>query len=260
MRKRGLACAQRVLGVGPRVQLLWLEVREPCEVAGLGRNEAQAEGRETVDVAAPALDDPRALERTEEAAQRRGIDRARRRHVDRRSLVGAERREHPRLAQQTNGERRPEVDETLDLPLLSIVHLPASRRRPQRRVVEGVVDRVDGRARRDDLVDPVEHRLVEDDVGGGELALELLHRARPDDRGGDRGVVEHEGDGELDEGDAGLVGELRELLDGVELALVGGQREVEALGQPLGARRGLLAACPCASGRTASRRSAGCRR
>ena len=111
--------------------------------------------------------------------------------------------------------------------------LAASRRRPKRRVVEGVVDWVDGRAGRDDLVDPVQHRLVEDDVGGGELALELLHRARADDRGGDRGVVEDEGDRELDQRDAGLVGELGELLDGVELALVGGRREVEALGQPL---------------------------
>ena len=65
-------------------------------------------------------------------------------------------------------------------------------------------------------------RLVEDDVGGGELALELLHRARPDQRRGDGGVVEHEGDRELDERDARLVGELGEFLDGVELALVGG--------------------------------------
>ena len=42
----------------------------------------------------------------------------------------------------------------------------------------------------------------------------------------------------------GVVGELGELLDGVELALVLGQRHVEARGQPLAGRRGRRA-CPC---------------
>jgi hypothetical protein len=49
-------------------------------------------------------------------------------------------------------------------------------------------------AGRDDLVDAVEERLVEDDVRRGELAFEMLHRARPDDRRRDGGVVEHERD------------------------------------------------------------------
>jgi hypothetical protein len=49
------------------------------------------------------------------------------------------------------------------------------------------------------------------------------------------GVVEDEGDGELDERDAGLLGELGQLFDGIELALVERVGEVEALGQALGA-------------------------
>src|SRR4051794_9402893 len=106
----------------------------------------------------------------------------------------------------------------------------------QRWVVEGVVDRVDGDAWGDDLVDAVKHGVVEDDVRCGELALELLHGPRADDRRGDGGVVEHEGDRELDERDAGMLGELGELLDGVELSMVERLGEVEALGQPAGAR------------------------
>jgi hypothetical protein len=73
-------------------------------------------------------------------------------------------------------------------------------------------------------------------------------------------VAEDERDRELDEGDPRLLGELGELLDGIKLALVGGLRQVEALGKLASARRGLLGVrCPCASGPTASRRSAGCR-
>jgi hypothetical protein len=41
-------------------------------------------------------------------------------------------------------------------------------------------------------------------VGAGQLGFELLHGARADDRGGDRRVVDHEGDGQLDERQAGL--------------------------------------------------------
>jgi hypothetical protein len=36
-------------------------------------------------------------------------------------------------------------------------------------------------ARLDDRVDPVQRGGIEDDVGGGQLAVELLHGARPDD-------------------------------------------------------------------------------
>jgi hypothetical protein len=90
-------------------------------------------------------------------------------------------------------------------------------------------------------LDAVEDRLVEDHVGRGELALQLLHGSWTDDRRRDGGVVEHEGDRELDERDPGLFGELREFFDGIELALVAGLGEVEALGQPAGARGGLRA-------------------
>ena len=80
----------------------------------------------------------------------------------------------------------------------------------------------------DDLVDAVEDRLVEPDVGGGQLAVELLHRPRADDRRGHPGVVHDERDRELDQRQAGVVGDLGELLDGFELTLVLGQRHVEA--------------------------------
>jgi hypothetical protein len=48
-------------------------------------------------------------------------------------------------------------------------------------------------------------------------------------------VVQHEGDCELDERQPRLIGELGELLDGVEVALVVRVREVKALGEPTGA-------------------------
>ena len=55
-----------------------------------------------------------------------------------------------------------------------------------------------------------------------ELARELLHGAGTDERRGDGRVIEDEGDRELDQRDAGLLCELRELHDGIELALVKG--------------------------------------
>ena len=47
-------------------------------------------------------------------------------------------------------------------------------------------------------------------------------------------VVDHEGDGELDQGHAGLVGQLGQLLDDVELALVRRQDHVEPGRRPRG--------------------------
>src|ERR1700704_2327956 len=88
--------------------------------------------------------------------------------------------------------------------------LPPSRRRLQSWTLPSAVGRVDVRAGREDLVDAVEQCLVEGDVRRGELAVQMLHRARPDDRRRDGRVVEHERDGELDERDPCLVGELRE--------------------------------------------------
>jgi hypothetical protein len=84
----------------------------------------------------------------------------------------------------------------------------------------------DGRAGRDDLVDAVEHRVLQGDPRSGDLAVELLHGPRPDDRGSDRRMLGHEADRELDQGEASLVGEPGELLDGVQLALVARLGEV----------------------------------
>jgi len=49
-------------------------------------------------------------------------------------------------------------------------------------------------------------------------------------------VAQHEPDSQLDQGQAGLVGQRRELLGGLQLALVVRQRQVEAVGQPLPGR------------------------
>src|SRR3954452_20889712 len=111
---------------------------------------------------------------------------------------------------------------------------PPCRRR-QGRALPPRVGRVDVGAGRDELVDAVEQRGVDDDVCGGELALEMLHRARTDDRGRHGGMVEHERDGELDQRHAACLGELRELVDDVELGLVARQRKVIARGKPVGA-------------------------
>src|ERR671910_705928 len=137
--------------------------------------------------------------------------------------------------------------------------LPSPRRRLQRRVVEGAVGGVDGRAGRHDLVDAVQHVVAQDDVGDGELGLKVLHGARPDQRRGDGGVRLGESDGELDERESGLRGELGELLHGVELALVVRVSEVEALRQSAGARGGLLTAvlAPAARQPAAGQRAVG---
>ena len=47
------------------------------------------------------------------------------------------------------------------------------------------------------------------------------------------GMAHHEGDGQLDQRQARLVGQLGELLGGVQLAPVLGQGQVEAVGQAL---------------------------
>jgi hypothetical protein len=85
--------------------------------------------------------------------------------------------------------------------------LPPACDRLEGWIVEGVVGQVDGRAGRSDLVDAVQHSLVEEDVGHGELALKLLRGPRPDDRRGNGEGVEDEGARELDEGAPRLLGE-----------------------------------------------------
>ena len=66
------------------------------------------------------------------------------------------------------------------------------------------------RAGRHDCVDRIEEVGAELHVGRTELGRELLHRARSDDRRGDRGVLEHPCDREVDERDACVVGERAE--------------------------------------------------
>ena len=87
------------------------------------------------------------------------------------------------------------------------------------RLVVGIA-RVDVGAGWCQLVDPIEDLVGERDLGCVELVLELRHRAGPDDRGGHRGVLEHEREREIDEADPGVAGQLRQLLDEVQLALV----------------------------------------
>ena len=67
---------------------------------------------------------------------------------------------------------------------------------------------VDVDARRDDLVDPVQHVVGQRHVGRGQLRLEVLHRPRADDRRGHRRVADHERERHLDQRDPGLVGQL----------------------------------------------------
>ena len=85
-------------------------------------------------------------------------------------------------------------------------------------------------ARRDDLIDPVQHVARELDLRGGELGLEMAQRARADDRRGHRRMIEHERERERDQRVTGLLGQLRELFDGFELALIGRVGQVEACG------------------------------
>ena len=80
-----------------------------------------------------------------------------------------------------------------------------------------VVGGVEGDTGRHDHVDAVENICGQLRVGGGELRLQMVHGPGADDGGGDRGVADDEGYRELDERDAGVVGELGELFGGVEL-------------------------------------------
>ncbi len=72
-----------------------------------------------------------------------------------------------------------------------------------------------------DLVDAVKQIAGQVDPVGSEVAVQVFHGARTDDRGGDRRVAGGERDGHLDEGDPGLVGESAEGIGGVELGDIG---------------------------------------
>ena len=88
--------------------------------------------------------------------------------------------------------------------------------------------RADVGAGRDDLVDLVEDLVGERDVDASEQVIELLHRARPDDRAGHAGVSDRERHREVRHRQARLFGERDDLLDGVEPALVAQVPEAEA--------------------------------
>src|SRR4051812_14372559 len=104
-------------------------------------------------------------------------------------------------------------------------------------VLPALVDLAQIRARRDDLVDAVEQLVGELDVGRRQLRLQVLHRARADDRGGHRRVADDERERQLDQAHAALLGELAERVGGVELALIAGVVHVVAGGQALRAPR-----------------------
>ena len=104
---------------------------------------------------------------------------------------------------------------------------------------------------RHDLVDPVQDRRVETDVGRRQLGLELLHGAGSDDGGADRRVLEHEGQGQLDHGEAGGIGHCGQLGDDLQLALVVRKAQVVAAGHPLGPSAGVVLAGPESSGQPA---------
>jgi hypothetical protein len=78
--------------------------------------------------------------------------------------------------------------------------LPPAHGRLEGWVVEGIVDRIMVVPGGTGLVDAVQRSLVEDHLGRCQLALQLLHDPRPDERRGTGGVIEGEGDRELDEG------------------------------------------------------------
>ena len=86
---------------------------------------------------------------------------------------------------------------------------------PQVVVAVAVVSWVDRHAGGDDLVNAVEDVRAEGEICGWEERLELLHCAGSDDGCGHAGVVDDKRDGHLDERDAGLLREERQLLDGV---------------------------------------------
>src|SRR3954454_5019510 len=131
---------------------------------------------------------------------------------------------------------------------------PAPRAGLQPRVVRpAAVGGIDVQSRRDDLVDPVEDVVAERHVRRGELGLQVLHRPRADDRRRHRGMADDEGERHLDERDARLLGQDRQLLDGIHLALVLRHGHVEAQRDGVHAAAvHLLAALAVATGQEAA--------
>src|ERR1700722_4133869 len=91
-----------------------------------------------------------------------------------------------------------------------------------------VVVRVQRYAWRYELIDMIQDLGVQRDVHRWELGIELFHGPRADDRRGDARVVDRPGQCELDHRHSRLLGKLRELFDGIQLALVRRVAHVEA--------------------------------
>src|SRR6266446_9299544 len=92
--------------------------------------------------------------------------------------------------------------------------------------IPSTVGPLDNRSGADDAVDSVEGVGVKVDHRPYEQVLELLVGPRTEDRGGDRGVDQREGDGHMGEGQARLLGDLRQLVQEIQLALVARAIEV----------------------------------
>src|SRR5204862_7002107 len=73
---------------------------------------------------------------------------------------------------------------------------------------------------RNELVDAIESLVRQSGVDSGEEILELLHRARADDRGGHRGMLQDERQRQMLERHLLLLREVDQLLDDLELPLV----------------------------------------
>ena len=98
----------------------------------------------------------------------------------------------------------------------------------------------------DNPVDGVEYVGGQHGVRGGELGVQVIHRARADDRAGHGRVRGDEAERELNHGQAGLVGDVGQLLDGVHPGPVGGDGGIEAVRhhrRPVGRDRLALADC-----------------
>src|ERR1022692_204637 len=105
----------------------------------------------------------------------------------------------------------------------------AQRRVGQRRRLVPAVRRVEVGARRHDLIDLIQDVGGQDGVGRTKLALQMLHRPRSDDGRGDGRVAEHEGQRQVDQGQASLAGQAGQFLGRFQLGLVTGQAHVIAL-------------------------------
>ena len=136
---------------------------------------------------------PRSRRQPRRHHRRRGIRGVRARDVTRvdrrRARCGARRRDRMALSagRQRRGERGQHVRRRA-----ADGGLAAPQGRLESLLAVAGVGGVEVDAGLDDLVDAVEDGGVERDVGGGQLAVELLHRPRADDRRGHRRVVDDE--------------------------------------------------------------------